>query len=69
MDAISELQRQLGGPVVGFIQQHWMWFLIGGFLVWATLFSANNGDGGPTISADGADDDGGDGGGGDGGWD
>ena len=69
MDAINELQRQLGGPVVGFLQQHWRWFLVGGFLIWATVFSRNNGDGGPSFSAGRSDDDGGDGGGDGGGGD
>ena len=41
MDAINELQRQLGGPVVAFVGQYWAYFAIAAvaLILWMFGFS------------------------------
>jgi hypothetical protein len=63
MDQINEFQRWVGAPVVGFVQVHWWWLLIIGFLVVATVFYNSNETGGPSVTTDVGGDPDGDGGG------
>ena len=67
MDQINEFQKWVGAPVIGFVQQHWIWLLIIGFLIAATIFYRSSEMGGPTVVVGDDGDGDGDGGGGDGG--
>jgi hypothetical protein len=70
---LEEIQRDLGGPVVAFAQQHWIFLLIAGVIAFVLLFGSSRGEGGISVwfgfggDSDSDSDGGGDGGGGDGG--
>jgi uncharacterized membrane protein YgcG len=66
---IEEIQRELGGPVVAFALQHWIFLLVAGALAVLWLFGSlsDRAGAGGILWFGGSDGDSDDGGGGDGG--